>query len=190
MDFRRLVSVFGLLCACDSLDSPSDASMQMGGRPEPEPLPADLVAACPETAGFDRTSKNECTAIGCSSGFSLDVSPSGAWAPGAYRFELAIDGREVVCEGALPLKPCAERSFSCDADGVRLGESGCALEPAAQGIASIALDGFPLALAIRVLKDGEELTSTELTPTYKAGQPNGPGCDPVCCSASGTLTVP
>lgn len=176
-----------LLCACDALSpAAGDASTPDA---EPEPLPADLVAACPDSVQFKRTRNHICTEIGCANGYNLNVSPSSGWAMGAYTFELTVDERKVTCEGSLPLKPCGQQSFSCDADGVRLGESGCALPPDAQGIATIAFEGFPLALSVRVLKNGEELMRTELTPKYAAGQPNGPGCDPICCSAAGQLDV-
>jgi hypothetical protein len=186
----RLLLSLCLLCACDSLASPAGDSGTHHGGPEPDPLPPELITACPESTKFQRTGKNECTAIGCQSGFNLDVSPASGWPAGAYRFELSLDGRAVSCEGAIPLKPCAERSFVCDADGVRLGESGCALEPSQHGISNLFFEGFPLALSVRVLRDGNELTSVELEPSYKAGQPNGPGCDPICCSSSAMLTVP
>jgi hypothetical protein len=101
-----------------------------------------------------------------------------------------VDGRAVTCQGSLPLKTCGERSFSCDTEGVRLGESGCALPAGQQGLANITFTAFPLALSIRVLRNGDELASAELTPRYTAGQPNGSGCDPVCCGASGQLMVP
>lgn len=184
---RKQSVVLALLCACDALSPAPDAAI--GGDPPSEPPPADLVAACPEAASFSRTGRDECTTIGCQSGFSLRVSPSSGWSPGQYRFALAIDGRDVACEGALPLKSCNEPSFHCDADGVRLGESGCALEPTQHGLASIQFEGFPRTLAIRVLRDDVELTSVELTPVYKASQPNGPGCDPICCNASDDLTL-
>jgi hypothetical protein len=191
MSFRRVFLPLGFLCACESLASPaSDASLHNGGHTDPEPLPPEVVAACPEAKQFERASRNECTAIGCSSGYNLVVSPSSGWTAGAYSFELDLDGRAITCQGAIPLKACGERSFSCDADDVRLGESGCALPATQQGISNISFEGFPLALSVRILKDGNELTNAKLTPTYQAGQPNGPGCDPVCCSASETLTVP
>jgi hypothetical protein len=139
---------------------------------------------------FERSGSGACTEIGCLSGYSLTVSPSSGWAAGDYRFELTVDGRAVICEGSLPLKDCGTRSFSCDADVVRLGESGCALPSGQQGIATVTFSGFPLAIALKVLKDGSELMSTELAPSYKAGQPNGPGCDPICCGASAELTIP
>jgi hypothetical protein len=191
MSFRRVFFSLGFLCACESLASPvSDAGVHNGSHTEPEPLAPDLIAACPEAEQFERASRNECTAIGCSSGYNLDVSPSSGWTAGAYSFELDLDGRAITCQGAIPLKACGERSFSCDVEDVRLGESGCALPATQQGISNISFEGFPLALSVRILKDGNELTSAKLAPTYKAGQPNGPGCDPICCSASETLTVP
>lgn len=190
MSFRRVFLSFGLLCACESLASPaSDAGVHNGGHSEPEPLPPDLVAACPEAEQFERGTRNACTDVGCRNGFNLDVSPSSGWSAGAYSFELDLDGRALTCQGSIPLKACGERSFRCDADDVMLGESGCALPATAQGIANIAFEAFPLVLSVRILKDGKELTSSKLTPTYKAGQPNGPGCEPVCCGASATLTV-
>lgn len=184
MNYRRSLFVLALLCACDSPSAPS------GNDSGAAPLAPDLVAACPDSERFERSGKDECTAIGCQSGFSLSVSPSSGWAPGSYRFELNVDGLAVTCDGVIPLQGCAGPSFSCDADGVRLGESGCALDPAQHGIASVLFDGYPRALSIRVVKDGAEVTNTQLTPSYKAIQPNGPGCDPICCSASGELTVP
>ena len=190
MSFQRPILAVLFLCACDTLSAVSkDASAPSGGHAEPEPLPPDLVAACPDSEDFDRTGKHICTEIGCSDGYNLNVSPSSGWAMGAYTFELTVDGRKVTCQGSIPLETCDERSFSCDADGVRLGESGCALPPSQQGIASVMFEGYPLALTVRVLKDGTELTSSELKPKYTTGQPNGPGCDPVCCSASGALDV-
>lgn len=188
MKLSHLVFSLGLLSACDTIAPPApDAS---AGHVEPDPLPPELVAACPESERFERSSHKACTEIGCRNGYALDVSPASAWAPGDYRFELTVDGREIRCQGSLPLKACGERSFSCDADGVRLGESGCALPADQHGIASIDFDGFPLEVAIRVLKNGDELASVELTPKYTAGQPNGPGCEPICCGASGRLEVP
>ena len=189
MTFQRAILALLLLCACDTLSAAGDASAPGGGHAKPEPLPPDLVAACPESTSFDRSSKHVCTEIGCLNGYNVIVSPASGLAEGTYAFELTLDGRKISCEGSIPLKPCGERSFSCDADGVRLGESGCALPPNQQGIANLAFDGFPLALTIRVRKDGSELTSKELKPKYTAGQPNGPGCDPICCSAAGELDI-
>lgn len=190
MSCQRPIFALVFLCACDTL-SPAvkDASIANGGRADPDPLPADLIAACPESERFERSGKHPCTEIGCVSGYNINVSPSSGWAMGAYTFELTIDGRKVTCQGAIPLKTCGEQSFSCDADGVRLGESGCALPPDQQGIATIAFEGFPLALSVRVLKNGTELTSSALEPKYAAGQPNGPGCDPICCSAAAELEI-
>jgi len=186
MSFRRVFLSLGFLCACESLASPvSDASVHT----EPDPLPADLVAACPDAEQFQRASRNACTDIGCRNGYNLDVSPSSGWTAGTYSFELDLDGRAITCQGSIPLKACGERSFSCDADDVRLGESGCALPANAQGISNIAFEGFPLALSVRILRDGSEIANSQLTPTYRAGQPNGPGCEPICCSASETLAL-
>lgn len=131
-----------------------------------------------------------CTDIGCRNGYNVDVSPSSGWAAGDYRFELTVDGRAITCQGSIPLKACGTHSFSCDAQGVRLGESGCALPADQQGISNLDFEGFPLAISLRVLKDGAELASEQLTPKYTSGQPNGPGCDPVCCGALAKLEIP
>jgi hypothetical protein len=185
MSFWRSAFVLGVLCACDSTTTTVDGD----GPSEPEPLPADLIAACPEAERFERSASGPCTQIGCVNGYMLNVSPSSGWASGAYRFEITSDRTAVTCQGSLPLKACSEQSFSCDADGVRLGESGCALAAGQQGISTIMFEGYPLALSVRVLRDGEELANVELDPVYSAGQPNGPGCDPICCGATGELTV-
>lgn len=190
---RFLEIGFAGLCAlggCNTLDTShpaaGDAQVRMD---DPEPLPADMLAACPGIASFKRTGARACTEIGCSNGLSLRVSPDAGWRAGAYRFELGLDGRAVTCAGALPLLPCGQRSFTCDADGVSLGESGCALPANAQGIAQIQLPGYPRQLSVQLSLDGAPLASASFTPDYVSGQPNGPGCEPVCCSASANLTL-
>jgi hypothetical protein len=179
---RQQLWVIGL-CACDTLGP-------LATGPEPEPLPPDLVAACPASARFERSGSGECTDIGCVNGLRLSVSPQSGWTAGAYRFELDVDSQPVACQGSFPLQSCEERSFSCDAGSVRLGVSGCALPSDQQGIADMAFEGYPLHVSVRVLRDGKELVSTALEPAYTAGQPNGPGCEPVCCGASAQLVVP
>ena len=179
--------VLCLSSACDTTAPPASSAIQ-AGTTAAAPLPADMVRACPGLKRPDR-SASACTDIGCLNGFQLNVSPSSGWAAGMYQFELTVDGRAITCQGAIPLLPCSEPSFPCDADGVRLGVSGCALPATQQGIASIMFDGYPEAVSLRVLRNGSELQHADLTPTYTSSQPNGKGCEPVCCSAGAELSL-
>jgi hypothetical protein len=177
-----------VLHGCNTLDASRQPDTDEPAA-MPEPLAADMIKACPDVENFKRSGARACTEIGCVNGLHLRVSPDAGWRAGAYRFDLELDGRPVTCEGALPLKPCGERSFTCDADGVALGESGCALPANAQGIAQIMVPGYPLQLSVRVSLNGAELANASFTPSYVSSQPNGPGCEPVCCGASANFTV-
>ena len=140
--------------------------------------------------GFSGKSMAErvCTEIGCSDGLMLNVDPDYEWKWGFYEFSFLMEGRSVFCKGQLPLKKCEEGpSFRCSSDIVQIGESGCALPASAHGIAMIQINDNPRRVLIRVKRGGENVITRTLNPEYKESMPNGPGCGPVCTSASYNL---
>src|SRR5688500_13204523 len=73
-----------------------------------------------------------CTVIGCSDGFSLELSPNASWPVGEYRFELTVGAGKQICTGKVPFPPCGTPALSCVGGPVgAISESGCAL-PAPQ----------------------------------------------------------
>lgn len=149
---------------------------------------AVLIAACNKPS-----SGPVCTEIGCVDGLQVELTKAGPWAPGRYTFTFALDGAAVTCAGSLPLKPCeAGPSLTCEPAGrVRIGESGCALEPAAHGFSDILVPrSAPARVDLAIARDGAELQRATLTPTYAVVRPNGPRCAPECRSARASVAVP
>ena len=129
-----------------------------------------------------------CTEMGCSDGLILRVQPDRTWLPGNYEFTFKLDGREVLCTGALPLKSCeAGPSVQCDGEGVQIMESGCAMPPETHGFGDITFGGAPAEVNIRVAHEGKVLVERSISPAYETSQPNGPNCEPTCRSASEDL---
>lgn len=141
-------------------------------------------------AGFSSKvmAERACTEIGCSDGLTLNVDPGYQWKWGFYEFSFLIDGRSVSCKGQLPLKKCEDGpSFRCSSDIIQIGESGCALPESAHGISMVQINDNPRRILINVRRGGENVITRTLTADYKESQPNGPGCGPVCTSASYNL---
>jgi hypothetical protein len=143
-------------------------------------------ASLPSSPG---SADRPCTAIGCLDGLHVEVTPpGGAWAPGAYSFEIVTPAGTTTCAGTLPLPACdAGPSLRCSGPPVSIGESGCALPAAQHGFAGIDLGDGPATIAIAISKDGAELTRQTFTPSYRTVSPNGPTCGPTCRQASEAL---
>lgn len=135
-----------------------------------------------------------CTAMGCVDGLRVSLTKATPWAAGNYTFAFDVDGAGVTCTGALPLKSCeAGPSLRCEpADKVQVGESGCAMPPETHGFSDIQFLGTPgpRAVGLKIIKDEQVVHEAKLTPTYATTRPNGEGCEPVCNSASETVTLP
>lgn len=152
------------------------------------PLGCGAAPAAPPAAG---KSGRTCTKMGCTSGLALELVRSTPWPQGSYRFTLRIDGKSVSCEGKLPLEPCERGpSFRCSDASLRVEESGCALPPeqhAVSGLSSTVSQAAEVSLVIE--HQGVLQATAKLQPTFQTVQPNGPGCEPVCQSASMRLTL-
>ena len=139
-------------------------------------------------AGQAVAEERVCTEIGCTNGLMLTVDPSYKWKWGIYEIQFIFDGRSVTCKGALPLKKCEKGpSFKCSSDKIVIGESGCALPESEHGISMIQINDDPRRVIIRVERGGKGIITRTLSPEYHESQPNGPGCGPVCNSASYNL---
>lgn len=168
----------------------------------PAPLLLALLTALPacakETPGpagpGDSAGGGEraCTKIGCENGVRMTLTKATPWVPGTYAFAFELDGEPVECKGALPLQACdAGPSLSCTPDAVvQVGESGCALPPEQHGFSDITVRGEPKQVTLKILHDDKPLASADITPNFLTSQPNGPGCEPICKTASSEVAVP
>lgn len=126
-----------------------------------------------------------CTEIGCTNGVTFTSSPGFDWKNGQYDIRVALDYKTVVCRGELPLHPCgAGPTFTCDDPSVRIGESGCALPEKDHGISDIYINDDPKKIMISVMRNVRPIITRTVVPQYQTLRPNGPGCGPVCRSAS------
>ena len=148
--------------------------------------------AGPGDSGDGGAGGGNCTEIGCENGLRMALTKASPWVPGTYVFAFELDGKPVECKGALPLQPCdAGSSLSCTPDSVvQVGESGCALPPEQHGFSDITVRGEPKQVTLKILLDDKPLASTDVTPNFLSSQPNGPGCEPTCRTASSEVAIP
>lgn len=195
-----LAVAFSLAAACapapppDPPPAPADAPLPPS-PPEPSsrsatPSEEARLRACPALADMEVDSGRICTMIGCLDGLRVALERDAPWPAGSYRFELRLDGDLVTCEGVLPLGPCGEAGVTCSDPEVAVSTTGCARPPAEHGFPDVTFGAhLPATVEITVERDGTPLASGRFTPTYRASQPNGPGCAPLCCQASEELAV-
>lgn len=140
-----------------------------------------LLAVSSPSLAQDRA----CTQIGCTNGLSFTVNPGYDWKNGKYDIQVALDYKTVNCRGELPLRPCDQGpSFTCDDPSVRIMESGCALPYDAHGIGGIQINDDPKKVIVRIARNYKTIITRTVVPQYQTSIPNGPGCGPVCRSAS------
>ncbi|WP_437567769.1 hypothetical protein [Sorangium sp. So ce542] len=160
--------VLGIVAAC-AAETPAPDAPSAAGEPPPD---------------------QGCTQIGCVDGFTVRLASEAPWPAGAYRFVISADGETTTCEGKLPLPGCAAgRALTCSGPSLLIGESGCALPPSAHGFSEIQMRSAPRQVTVEVSRDGASLVKADFSPSYVESRPNGPGCEPVCRSASATLNV-
>ncbi|MFO0610820.1 MAG: hypothetical protein U0324_47095 [Polyangiales bacterium] len=103
---------------------------------------------------------SSCTLIGCLDGVTVNWSGASS----TDRGTLTADGVAIAFDCAAP----SGSTVLCTGTGVRL-------------------QGRPASLRVEVMTRAGARTAS-FTPQYVQSRPNGPGCDPVCNSA--TVTVP
>lgn len=184
--------------------------------PAPAPIPASSPQAAPDAAPDPgpmvpaendtrcrarlaampplpaRDGGGPCTTLGCANGFSVDLQPDASWAAGAYTWEIDLDGHRITCEGALPLRPCGERSVQCTSHDVTISESGCALPAAQRAFSGLSFDQnlCPEHVHVTLKRGADVLFDQDFRPEYRRIVANGPGCGPVCINAHATVNVP
>lgn len=209
MSFSRHVLIsIGLLLACTRTTTapppaPSPAPAPAASPPPTAaPYPGPMVPAENDTRCRARLAAmpplpagdggRPCTERGCESGFSLELQPNAGWAAGAYTWAIDLDGHRITCEGALPLRPCGERSVQCTSHDVMISESGCALPAAQQAFSGLSFDQnlCPERVHVTLKRGADVLVDQDFRPEYRRVEANGPGCGPVCLQARATLNVP
>ncbi len=130
-----------------------------------------------------------CTEMGCTSGFTIQVSPDYRWQPGQYHFAFQLDDKTITCDGVLPLPPCEQNGMKCSAEGVIITQSGCALPKEDHGFGDMFLSIFPKQVGVNITRDSKTIAAQQFTPAYQVLQPNGEGCEPVCKQATTTLDI-
>jgi len=148
-----------------------------------------FMALCAIFLSSPAKAQQACTEIGCVDG--LTISTEGMdWPAGYYKLKFLLNNKaSVECHGTLPLKPCPEGpSFSCNKQGITIGESGCALPKKAHAISDIRINAFPQKIVATIMRNGSTVHLRTLRPVYQTTQPNGPNCQPICKSATVSLS--
>jgi hypothetical protein len=186
-------------CAHAPVADANDASTAgVGGAPaepastEPSPSPSvDAPAPSVDAPASIANVGRVCTQMGCLDGLHVELATTAGLGPGTYALELEADAAKGSCEVTLPLPPCDKGSATvCKGDvAVLVGESGCALDPAAHGFGPLTFKGAPARVRVVVRKGTAELGAATFTPTYRKVRPNGEGCGPVCQHATERLEL-
>lgn len=136
-------------------------------------------------------SEKECTELGCLPGLRVELTPLGSWKPGAYQFDLTIDGSSVTCQKTLPLTDCSRLSCSPADPRAVISTTGCNGLPADGGFSEIQVkDSTVKSVTVKVSRDRVELVNKTFIPQYKSFFPNGPECGPDCPYDVGKLEIP
>ncbi len=142
-----------------------------------------LLSGAVLVLGCETTETKACTAIGCESGFQVNLQTS-TWAAGTWKVEAKVGGDTRTCSVAIPLPSSGQATCS---GKLVLGTSGSALAPAQQSLTSVHLSDTPTAVTVSVFRDGALQASKDFSPSYTTSQPNGAGCEPTCTQANATL---
>lgn len=130
--------------------------------------------------------KDECTEAGCTDGVTLQfVAAASGFAAGAYALDIDRDGDASTCTFVVSDGP------------------GCAIAPCVTDTTCNALydlSGVPpqivlplpiaTALSVTLSRDGDPLVDGDPPLAYALSAPNGPGCGPVCATATATFQLP
>ena len=130
------------------------------------------------------TDGRACTLIGCLDSFSIRPTDPASLAPGAYEFQLVIDGRSITCSTGVPVTDAVD---ACENRGT--GPLTVVLTPPDR-IQDITVSGSPSTVAITIVRDGQVVVSKIFKPSYRESQPNGPDCPPICRNAEAVLELP
>jgi hypothetical protein len=149
----------------------------------------------------------DCPELGCANRTAIVFrTASGAWTPGAYAVEWAIDGTRGSCTLSVPEVPSANEKVLGHCSGVDVSwslipESCCATLTRGNATGGFCMSvpgqfhvelvtGAPHArIDLTLSRDGVELARNTVSPNYTALQPNGPSCGSGCQQSSSDLLV-
>jgi hypothetical protein len=139
--------------------------------PEPDDEPAPPFAG---NGGLqDQGDGFGCTAVGCLSGFQLQIEKQTSWQPGSYTFVARGDnGLEQRCELRLT---ATDMLLYEGCNGFFMTREDESPVPASAQIQLVADQ-----VELEVLLEGERIAFAEYEPTWTEQRPNGPRCEPVC----------
>lgn len=123
-----------------------------------------------------------CTQMWCQEGMTV-MFKDGVWPAGDYTFTVKLDDKTVTCKGSLPFKTC-DGSVTCDAEGVTIGESGCAMGPETHSFHAVMTPVPPQHVTLDIARSDGKTFSFDSAVEAECGYPNGEQCDVhQCCSA-------
>jgi hypothetical protein len=128
-----------------------------------------------------------CTAAGCFDVVSITLHDA-ELSDGQWEVEVSSPSFGTrVCELPIPLVTQADLVCS---DGLYLGLPFQERAPRRLQTVEVLFEGEPpAALTLTFRRDGNEVASAALEPTYDTVRPNGRGCDPTCQVATETFTL-
>lgn len=139
------------------------------------------TTAQPGSSGGASSGGRPCTEIGCDNGVRVDFTFR---EPGAYVFDVTVDGAHVTCKATLPLP--RQPPDACDRADVMLGLVGSMLPADQQSISGLIFTSTTAgSISVRATRDGTALGDKTFAPPYVTSPgPNGPGCEPDECKAA------
>ena len=180
--FVTLALVASAVACGGATASVPDPSSSSGGSSGGSSGAGASSGAGTSSGGGDRA----CTAMGCSNGFDVSFSYS---QPGTYIVTVKLDGEEIVCKTAIPLRDTADGP--CGRSDVLLTTVGSMLPVAQQSIGGLHITTTtPKRLSVQVQRDDKMLAtgSWDPIPLVTRPGPNGPGCEPETCT-SGSVNL-
>lgn len=129
-----------------------------------------------------------CTQMWCVEGYTLQLNAE-HWPAGQYAFKIIADDQVFNCEGSLPFNGCGAPAVTCSAEGIMIGESGCALPADTHGFASLQMTEIPDHIAVTIMGPAGSFMYEDKI-QKQCSYPNGEHCDPrACCSAMHSVNV-
>lgn len=154
-------------------------------------LAVGAIACAPET---DLMLEEEfpdatgCSEAFCESGLRVAlVTP--VFTPGAYSLALRADGVETACDFVV-----GGLEDGCGPGGPCLLDDDCGVIPSfsfsPHSVVVQVGPGTPERVDITVYRGGSQIAGSNFAPAYQLYEPAGPGCEPVCETASAQLDIP
>jgi hypothetical protein len=145
-------------------------------------LVALSALGCASTESF-------CTLVGCSDSLTIEVVLGPATQRGGgWIVETTLDGRTTSCTIDVTTDSSdliVDTTTDCPSLTIFEGDTSQDL------VVAFAFEGSaPASASIKLTRDGTEVLSDTVSPSYVVSQPNGPDCEPTCRQATERLSLP